>query len=59
MIATTAAIIKYHRKIGMNLEIRNTDRMIHKQPAYRLYVYLIVNPPIYKLHQKQIKLYII
>lgn len=28
-----AAIIKYHRKTGTNLEIRNTESMIHKQPA--------------------------
>ena len=31
--ATNAVIIKYHKTTGMNLEIRNTERMIHKQPA--------------------------
>jgi len=42
IIATAAATAKYHRKSGMNLETRKTDSMIHKQPAYLLYVYLIV-----------------
>ena len=45
IIATTAATAKYHRNSGMNLETRNTDSMIHKQPAYLLYVYLIVESP--------------
>jgi len=45
IIATTAATAKYHRKSGMNLETRKTDSMIHKQPAYLLYVYLIVKSP--------------
>jgi hypothetical protein len=41
IIAITAATAKYHRNRGMNLETRNTDSMMHKQPAYFLYVYLI------------------
>jgi hypothetical protein len=36
IIAIAATTTKYHRNIGMNLEIRKTERMIHKQPAYRL-----------------------
>lgn len=47
------AIIKYHRTAGINLESRNTERMIHRQPAYRLYVYLIDNPPINGLHKNK------
>mgnify|MGYP006962796781 FL=1 len=42
IIATAAATAKYHRKSGINLETRKTDSMIHKHPAYLLYVYLIV-----------------
>ena len=45
IIATAAATAKYHRKSGINLETRKTDSMIHKQPAYLLYVYLIVKSP--------------
>jgi len=43
--AITAATIKYHRNAGMNLDIRNIERIIHRQPAYLLYVYLIIYHP--------------
>ena len=59
IIAIDAATTKYHRNIGINLEIKNTESMMHKQPAYLLYVYLISNPPISELLQKHIKLYTI
>ena len=59
IITIAATTIKYHKNIGINLEIINTDNIIHKQPAYLLYVYLIINPPNSELLQKQIKLYTI
>jgi hypothetical protein len=34
--ASTAATIKYHRKTGINLDIRNTESIMHNTPAYLL-----------------------
>ncbi len=45
IIAIAATTMKYHRNIGTNLEIRKTERIMHKQPAYFLYVYRIITPP--------------
>jgi hypothetical protein len=53
IIAITAATTKYHRNMGMNLEIMNTESIIHKQPAYLLDVYLIINPPITESSKKR------
>ena len=53
IIAIAAATIRYHRNIGINLEIRNTDSIMHKKPAYLLDVYLIINPPNIELSKKR------
>lgn len=50
--ATMETIMKYHKNSGINLEIRNTDKIMHKPPAYLLNVYLIFNPPITAITQK-------
>lgn len=59
-MAIAATTAKYHRNNGINLDIRKTDSMIHKQPAYLLYVYLIAISLrfLFIEHQKKIKPYI-
>lgn len=47
--ARAAATMKYHRAAGINLDIRNIDRIMHKPPAYLLYVYLITDHPCIKI----------
>lgn len=42
--ATVTATTVYHKNTGMNLEIINTDRIMHRKPAYLLHVYLIPIP---------------